>query len=818
MLSIRLEPQYEEEWLGENPSSATFPLEEGKRPLRHQVLTYNAASPLIINAYNTGTGKTKAAFLRLKKRVEEKNYNLDSSEDNVLLIAPTNELLAQHARDAKDFCDQNGLPYRVLTMSRATLDEIKSRPGFSEGKLRHGAALHAIMEDPRRTDSNSRKKATIFVVNPDIFYYAFYFRYTKNDRIPLFQDIFTLCNYVIIDEFHYYNPKQLANFLFFMKLSKEKYFVDGSTKRQFCLLTATPSEKVDEYLRRLSLTSDPDNIDPRMVFPADVGQTRKVPALAPVYLEVYSIDELKGGDQGEVDGLISLANQKRDEISTWLRDGQNGAIISSSLWRIEQTYKCLRSQLSEYMGRITGPEQREGRDEATHRPLILATPTVDIGYNFDKGNNLRQNIDFLFFDARSSDEFIQRLGRAGRVLGKKQQDIPSRVYAVVDPEFYKALQEYDGQVLSRANLRQLAETILPPRNDLYAYLESGSIAEAFLPIYQLRQMEATSEENEIRALFESIRQLFNEKSTVKYEILRDRMRNFLEQDRCYSAFATLSTEKFDVLEQVIVKREQHPAKWLEPFASRLGKEQERRKKERDSWVKREDAYEWVLKDLRDYFVEKARFSFREYFQPPLALISDPKKLHTNNPISIDDALRVVRYYDATYFNSREEWEQKVQMTAPEKAKDAVIFCNLKDLRDPGAQLRTGLKLDAGDYMRPKWEETFAYQLTALYGLQVVALNDSHGLTSEIQDLFGERFIPALVVAERSRSAVEMWCIQKKAQYIPYKLRITFGDDEAADYWVVLGTMALQVHAEIPFWILKRDLYKAERDDDSPIIV
>ena len=147
-------------------------------------------------------------------------------------------------------------------------------------------------------------------------------------------------------------------------------------------------------------------------------------------------------------------------------------------------------------------------------------------------------------------------------------------------------------------------------------------------------MEATAEETEIRALFESIRQLFNEKSTVKYEILRDRMRNFLEQDRCYSAFATLSTEKFDVLEQVIVKREQHPAKWLEPFASRLGKEQERRKKERDSWVKREDAYEWVLKDLRDYFVEKARFSFREYFQPPLALISDPKKLHTNNPIQL----------------------------------------------------------------------------------------------------------------------------------------------------------------------------------------
>lgn len=816
MLSITLEPQYEEEWLGENPSPATFPVDEGIRPLRHQVLTCNAKSSLIINAYNTGTGKTKAALLRLKKRVEEKgSINLDSSEDNVLLIAPTNELLSQHARDVEKFCEDNGLPYRVLSMSRATLDEIQCKPGFSEGKLRRGAALHAIMEDPRRTDSDKGKKATIFVVNPDIFYYAFYFRYHKHDRIPLFQDIFTLCNYIIIDEFHYYNPKQLANFLFFMKLSKEKYFVDGSTNRQFCLLTATPGDKVEEYLHRLSLTTE--RLDPRTIAPAELGQTREVPALSPVHLEVYSIDELKRGDQGEVDGLIALVDQKENEIATWLRSGEDGAIISSSLWRIEQIYKRLHMEFSEYIGRITGPEQREGRDEAARRSLILATPTVDIGYNFDKGNKPRQNIDFLFFDARSGDEFIQRLGRAGRILGKKQQDIPSRAYAVVDPEFYKALQEYDGQVLSRPKLRQLAETILPAHNDLYAYIESGSIAEAFLPIYQLRQMESTAEESEIRALFESVRQLFNEKSTIKYEKLCTQIRNFLQCDMHYGALA-LSTEKLNILERVIVRKEQHPAKWLDGFAFRLGEEQKRRKRENDSWSKREDAYEWVLSDLRRYFVEKARFSFREYFQPPLALISDPRRLHTSAPVSIDDALRIVRYYDATYFNSREEWEQKVQKIAPEKAKDATVFCNLKDLREPGAQLRIGLKLDAGNYMRPNWEEIFAYQLTALYGLEVVALNDSHGLSSDVQNLFRERFIPALVVADRCRSAVEMWRLQKKAQYIPYRLRVTFGDDEATDYWVVLGTMALQIHAEIPSGILKLDLRKAESADDKPIIV
>src|SRR5947209_5118025 len=475
MLSITLESHDEEEWLGENPSPTTFPLDKDQRPLYHQWLTYQAESPLIINAYNTGTGKTKAAFLRLLKRTEEKNFNLDGSEDNVLLIAPTNELLAQHARDAEKFCNENKLPYRVLSMSRATLDDIQNKPDFSEGQLRRGAALHAIMEDPRRTDHDNRKMATIYVVNPDIFYYAFYFRYNKNDRIPLFQDIFTLCSYIIIDEFHYYNPKQLANFLFFMRLSKELGYVDSYTRRQFCLLTATPSQKVDEYLGKLAFPIE--RIDPITVIPAEEGRTHKVRALAPVHLEIYSIDELKRGDQSEVDGLIALVDQKKPELIKRISNGEDGAILSSSLWRIEQIHKRLWLQpaLTEHLGCITGPEQRKGREAATRKSLILATPTVDIGYNFEKDNKPRQNIDFLFFDARSSDEFIQRLGRAGRVLGKQQQDIPSRVYAVVDPEFYKVLQTYDGQILSRSTLRQLAIDTLPPRNDLYAYIESGSI-------------------------------------------------------------------------------------------------------------------------------------------------------------------------------------------------------------------------------------------------------------------------------------------------------------------------------------------------------
>src|SRR5437588_9723314 len=365
MFSITLESHYEKVWLGEHPSLATFP--ERRPPLLHQWRTYNAEEPLIINTYNTGTGKTKAALLRLLKRARDEGFHkLDNSEDNVLLIAPTNELLAQHARDAQEFCEQNDLPYQVVPISRADLDNYREIPGFSEGDLRRGAALHYLMQNACRLDRENSKKATLFVVNPDIFYYALYFCYGRFDRIPLFQDILTQFNYIIIDEFHYYNPKQFANFLLFMSLSKHY----GFTNRQFCLLTATPSKQVEEYLARLSVSIKwitPDT--------EETEQTSEVCALAPVILEIYSVQELQNG-------LLTLAYEQRENIATWLNNGEDGAIISSALWRINQIHDSLKQVISvDVMGRLTGAESRKGRNDAKGKRFILATPTVDIGYN-----------------------------------------------------------------------------------------------------------------------------------------------------------------------------------------------------------------------------------------------------------------------------------------------------------------------------------------------------------------------------------------------------------------------------------------------------
>ena len=109
--------------------------------------------------------------------------------------------------------------------------------------------------------------------------------------------------------------------------------------------------------------------------------------------------------------------------------------------RINNVYARLRRTLDGYdMGRITGPEPEEERERATARRLILATPTVDIGYNFVKLGKTRQHIDFVVCDARYGDELLQRIGTGWPGVGpSRRQTVPSHAVAVLPPEAAAAL-------------------------------------------------------------------------------------------------------------------------------------------------------------------------------------------------------------------------------------------------------------------------------------------------------------------------------------------------------------------------------------------
>jgi len=140
-------------------------------PLHHQMRTLEALRnhDLVMNTYNTGTGKTVASLLYL--------FELKGTNKNVLFIAPTNALLAQHAEDIEAFVRKNDLDFMVKRVTAADIRIMEREQRPDQNRLRPGETLQRLIRNYLEFEPDAvERKPLILVVNPDIFYYALYFR------------------------------------------------------------------------------------------------------------------------------------------------------------------------------------------------------------------------------------------------------------------------------------------------------------------------------------------------------------------------------------------------------------------------------------------------------------------------------------------------------------------------------------------------------------------------------------------------------------------------------------------------------------------
>ena len=475
-----------------------------KSLLYHQYRTYDSLldNNLVINTYDTGTGKTKASLLYL--------HELNNKKKNVFFIAPTNELISQHVRDIEEFIKSGNLNYYVVEINAQILRKL----GLSDRDMRqeNGKTLLDLIENPLKfakelgLDENM-KKPLILVTNPDIFYLIIYFNYSYSRSLNLFEAIIKKFSYFIIDEFHYYTPKQLANFLFFFSILKEYgYFDTRNTK--ICLLSATPNEMVMEYFNKIGLKYELLASDNE---PENTKDYEKIQTLAPVSVDISNkrLDDY-------------LSNETIRELINKESNGQDGVVISNSLNTINKCRKAIQYVDSrwenEKVGRITGPISKEERQEAKYKPLILATPTVDIGYNFTR-NKDRQSIDYVIMESNYYDDFVQRLGRAGRVLGKNIKNIPSYALALSTEEFFALFKQLDGQTLTRKELfaKIKEKNILPVKNQISAYIENYSVIESLNPIFELFKGTTSDFEDKITQIFDKIVYVFTGKQNFTFQ-------------------------------------------------------------------------------------------------------------------------------------------------------------------------------------------------------------------------------------------------------------------------------------------------------------
>jgi CRISPR-associated endonuclease/helicase Cas3 len=467
--------------------------------LQHQVDVYEASEnhDIIADTAPTGTGKTQAGL----------NVLLHNPQRNAIYIAPTNALIDQQTKTAEKFVRDANLPHLVKA---ASAKEVNSWPDDRVGK-RSGEKIYNVLREPATIFPEcGGGRPLLLVMNPDIFYYATFFAYNKLDRANIASEFYSSFSTVIVDEFHLYDAKQLVSLFFYLALSKEFGYFQNN--RKIVLLTATPEPACEEALNvlekngvRIYRTDSKNRIE------------NLLPSQTQVNLEIRK--------QPEKDKLIpEIVAEVVRRIQEF--PDRNGAVILDSKDTLGRISDRLRDRgFGEFCGRITGDTPKEERPLAAQKQVILATSTVDVGFNFERENPPpRQNLDWLIFSTRDRFSFWQRIGRVGRVLGKAQTDISSQAIAYLpDRAWEQGIAELDCSGGRNSLTEMLASLDCMKRPFLEIYWRSEAFLEIAKPLIELEiLLEKLPEASLVTQLYQTLQIVLGGKRDWSY--YRQRMK------------------------------------------------------------------------------------------------------------------------------------------------------------------------------------------------------------------------------------------------------------------------------------------------------
>ena len=466
--------------------------------LQHQVDVYTAAktSDIILDLAPTGTGKTKAGLSVL----------LHNHQSNAIYIAPTNALIEQQTKAAEDFVRDAGLPHIVKP---ASARHVKDWPDDRVGK-RSGEKLYNVLREPATIFPEcGGGKPLLLITNPDIFYYATFFAYKKLDRSNIASVFYSSFATVIFDEFHLYDAKQLVSLFFYLALSK--VFGYFRHDRKIILLTATPEPACEAALGRL------ESAGVRIACINGETQTQHLkPSQTSVALEIRKQSDKQ-----------SLITEISNEVIRRLKEypDQNGAVILDAKDTLGRIATDLRERgYANFFGRITGDTKSDQRQRAAQKQVILATSTVDVGFNFEREVELeRQNLDWLIFSTRDRFAFWQRIGRVGRVLGKKQTEIPSEAIAYLPEQAWEQGIENLDCAGERESLKQMLESLdCMKRPFLEIYWRSEAFLEIAKPLLELESfLDTLPEASLVTELYKTLQTVLGGKR--EWNFYRKRM-------------------------------------------------------------------------------------------------------------------------------------------------------------------------------------------------------------------------------------------------------------------------------------------------------
>ncbi|MEQ9553185.1 MAG: type I-D CRISPR-associated helicase Cas3' [Coleofasciculus sp. G3-WIS-01] len=448
----------------------------------HQVETLaairNPEIDVIFNTAMTGDGKSLAAYLEV---LQGNGYAIG--------LYPTNELARDQELQIRGYIDtfKPTNDPRVVRLSGAELEQYAENEG-----LRKSAAI-----------ASRSGQAEVLLTNPDIFHYlhrgAYLFKGDSPDR--LWNQIDKNFDLFIFDEFHVFNPPQVASIINTLLLIR-----CTNRRKKFLFLSATPEPPLIERLQtagfRVKLINNTYHFPDTVAECQQLEQQHWRQVSRSITLNFIPLDPSFNASQAWIVNHLALILTQFQQ-----HPGSKGAIILNSIAAVKRLVPFLREQLQPVgltVGENTGLSGSREKARSLGADLVVGTSTIDVGVDF--------KINFLIFESADAGNFIQRLGRLGRHDGYEENGKFVKfkaftAYALVPNFLVERL--FTGEVpplsptgdYDRSFLHQTIVENYRQINDFRGYYSRwGAVQSCFLA-YQLRDRTIQSQYAQSREKF-----------------------------------------------------------------------------------------------------------------------------------------------------------------------------------------------------------------------------------------------------------------------------------------------------------------------------
>jgi len=391
----------------------------------------------------TGMGKTAIAVMGV----------LNSSPKRAVMVYPTNELIDNQKKSIEKTCKALGYDKPdIIRVHSSEMRQLLSEEDYTSKSKALADKLRPPLKDSPK----------FILTNPDTLHLILRLKYGRgryNERAARVLDRLGAYSTLVIDEFHYYELRELSALYFDLCFAG---FL-GMFSR-ILLMTATPHMGLERYLNHIAEASGMETAHPVTAqgVAKDKPQLRGLKRRQVIHEVEFSI---LPEDENDLQQMADYLIARRDELAELRKNNKERdylpacVILNSVIDARSLTETLIASdefdpeEVKESHGLVPQNIRRK-RENAL---VLVGTSAIEVGIDFDTS--------YLLFQAWSASSAVQRVGRVGRHRS-------GRALLFAPKHVYRYFEKYVENVDSRSQMMHFIEDAFSDEDPGLWYLES----------------------------------------------------------------------------------------------------------------------------------------------------------------------------------------------------------------------------------------------------------------------------------------------------------------------------------------------------------